>query len=86
MLENISTKGKDMNSFIKSVIDWMMQKEEELAKECAIPLSEIEQQIQKVQEEKEKLQEQHEQRMAELDDILKRLEKIKNAEVLRCNK
>jgi len=73
-----------MNHFLKSVIDWMMDKEEAMAKECAVPMKEIEYQITKVQEQKTKVQAQYDDAMAELDDVLKRLEKIKNAEILRC--
>jgi len=73
-----------MNHFLKSVVDWMMDKEDAMAKQCAIPMKEIEYQITKVQEEKTKIQAQYDDAMAELDEILKRLEKIKNAEILRC--
>ena len=73
-----------MNHFLKSIIDWMMDKEEAMAKECAVPMKEIEYQIKKVQEEKTKVQAQYDDAMGELDDVLKRLDKIKNAEILRC--
>jgi len=75
-----------MNHFLKSIIDWMMDKEEAMAKECAIPMKEIEHQITKVQEEKEKVQVKYDEAMGELDDVLHRLEKIKNTEILRCQK
>jgi len=74
-----------MNHFLKSIIEWMLEKEEGMAKECAIPMKEIESQILKVQEEKEKVQEKYDDAMAELDNVLKRLEKIKNTEILRCS-
>ncbi|WP_297430918.1 hypothetical protein [Sulfurimonas sp.] len=73
-----------MNHFLKSIIDWMMDKEEAMAKQCAVPMKEIEYQIKKVQEEKTKVQAQYDDAMGELDDVLKRLDKIKNAEILRC--
>ena len=73
-----------MNHFLKSIIDWMMDKEEAMAKECAVPMKEIEYQITKVQEQKTKVQAQYDDAMGELDDVLKRLDKIKNAEILRC--
>jgi len=73
-----------MNHFMKSIIDWMLDKEEQLAKECAIPLDEVETQILKVQEEKVKVQERYDDAMSELEDVLQRLEKIKNVEILRC--
>ena len=74
-----------MNHFLKSIIDWMLEKEEGLAKECTIPMKEIEAQIAKVQEEKIKVQEKYDDAITELDDVLKRLEKIKNTEILRCS-
>ena len=73
-----------MNHFLKSVIDWMMDKEEAMAKECAVPMKEIEYQIKKVEEQKTKVQANYDDAMGELDDVLKRLEKIKNTEILRC--
>jgi len=73
-----------MNHFLKSMIDWMMEKEEAMAKECAIPMKEIEYQIEKVKKQKEMLQTNYDDSMQELDSILKRLEKIENVEILRC--
>lgn len=73
-----------MNHFLKSIIDWMLDKEESMAKECAIPMKEIDAQITKVQKEKVKITEKYSDAMSELDDVLKRLEKIKNTEILRC--
>jgi len=74
-----------MNHFLKSIIDWMLEREEGMAKECAIPMKEIEAQIKKVQEEKVKLQKKYDDAITELDEVLKRLEKIKNTEILRCS-
>lgn len=71
---------------MKSIIDWMLEKEEGMAKKCAIPMEELDAQIAKVQEEKVKIQEKYDDTMSELDDVLKRLEKMKNTEILRCNK
>jgi len=73
-----------MNHFLKSIIDWMMDKEEAMAKQCAVPMKEIELQIKKVQEQKEKIQKEYDEAMQELNEVLERLEKIKNAELLRC--
>lgn len=73
-----------MNHFLKSIIDWMMDKEEAMAKECAIPMKEIVQQIKKVESQKEKVQKEYDDAMTELDEVLKRLEKIKSTETLRC--
>jgi tRNA A-37 threonylcarbamoyl transferase component Bud32 len=69
---------------MKSIIDWMLEKEEGMAKNCAIPMKEIESQITKVKEEKIKIEEKYNDAISELDDVLNRLEKIKNTEILRC--
>ncbi|SFV75303.1 hypothetical protein MNB_SM-3-31 [hydrothermal vent metagenome] len=72
-----------MNTFVKKVIDWIMEKEEEMAKENAIPLQEVEYQIAKVKEEKQKLQKQYDDAIKELNHIEEKLEKIKNIEIIR---
>ena len=73
-----------MNTFIKKIIDWTMEKEEEMAKKCAIPMQEVEHQITKVKEEKKNIQKKYDDAMKELNHVLDKLEKIKNIEVLRC--
>ncbi len=73
-----------MNHFLKSIIDWMMEKEEDMAKKCAIPMKEIEYQIEKVEAQKAKIQKEYDEAMTELNDVLAKLEKIKNTELLRC--
>jgi len=70
--------------FLKKITHWLLEKEEELAKECAVPLEEVRYQIAKVELEKQKLQEKYEQDMKELDEILERLKKIEATEMLRC--
>ncbi len=75
-----------MNSFVKKIIDWTMEKEEEMAKKCAISMEDLDQQIAKVEAEKKKVQEKYDDAMQELNHVLARLEKIKNIEVLRCQK
>ena len=73
-----------MNHFLKSIIDWMMEKEEDMAKNCAVPMKEIEYQITKVQEQKSKVQQEYEDAISELNHVLRKLEKIKSTEILRC--
>ena len=73
-----------MNTFIKKIIDWTMEKEEEMAKKCAISMEELEHQIAKVEEEKKKVQEKYDDAIQELNHVLEKLEKIKNIEILRC--
>jgi DNA repair ATPase RecN len=71
-------------SFVKKITEWLLEKEEELAKKCAVPMEEIEYQIAKVQAQKEKITKEYEEAMAELESVEKRLQKIKNLETLRC--
>ena len=73
-----------MNTFMKKIIDWSLEKESDLAKKCAVPMEEIEHQMQKVQKQKEKVQKEYDDALQELDDVLQKLEKIKNTEILRC--
>ena len=71
-------------SIVKSIIDWMLEKESDMAKSCSIPMKEIEHQINKIEAEKQAIQKKYDEAMRELNDISQKLEKIKNIEVLRC--
>ncbi|SFV62956.1 hypothetical protein MNB_SM-6-660 [hydrothermal vent metagenome] len=71
-------------SLVEKITDWLLEKEEEAAKSCAVPMQEIEYQIAKVEAEKEKVQKKYDEAMHELNHVLERLEKIKNIETLRC--
>jgi tRNA A-37 threonylcarbamoyl transferase component Bud32 len=71
-------------SIVKKITEWLLEKEEQMAKSCAVPMEEIEYQIQKVKSQKEKIQKEYEEAMSELDSVLERLEKIKSIETLRC--
>jgi len=73
-------------SLVKSIIDWMLEKESDMAKSCSIPIKEIEYQINKVETEKQTIQKKYDEAMQELNDISQKLEKIKNIELLRCEK
>jgi len=70
--------------FVQKITDWLLEKEEELARECAVPKEEVEYQIAKVELEKEKLKKEYEEKMQQLDSILMRLKKIENIETLKC--
>ncbi len=74
-----------MQGFIKKITDWMLEKEEEMAKSCSIPMQEIEYQINKVEAQKQKIQKEYDEAMAALDEVAKKLKKIKNIEVMRCS-
>lgn len=71
-------------AIIEKITNWLLEKEEELARECAIPKEEVEYQIAKVELEKEKLKKEYEEKMKQLDDILMRLKKIESIETLKC--
>ena len=73
-----------MQNFLKTITEWMLDKEESMAKSCAVPLSEIDYQIEKVEKQKEKLQRQFDEAMETLNGVESRLQKIKNSEILRC--
>ena len=69
-----------LKELIKKMSEWTLQKEEELAKECAIPVEKIDKQIEVLKNKRAEVEEQ----LKELDEIISRLEKIKNTELLRC--
>ncbi len=73
-----------MQGFMKKITEWMLQKEEEMAKSCSIPMQEIEYQINKVEAQKQKIQKEYDEAMATLEEVSNKLQKIKNIEVMRC--
>jgi hypothetical protein len=70
--------------FVHKITQWLLEKEENLAKSCAVPIEEIEYQIAKVEAQKQKIQKEYDEAMAELESVAQRLQKIKNIETLRC--
>jgi hypothetical protein len=75
-----------MLEFLKKITEWVLEKEEEAAKDCRIPIEEIEKQIAVVKEKRARLEEECQKNIAELDKILGRLETIKNIETIKCAK
>ncbi|MRI59080.1 MAG: hypothetical protein C6H99_06215 [Epsilonproteobacteria bacterium] len=73
-----------MFEFIKKMTEWVLQKEEEAAKNCKLPIEDIEKQIAIVKEKRAKLEEECQKNIQELDRILGRLESIKNIELIKC--
>ena len=71
--------------FMKRITDWMLEKEEEAARQCAIPIEEIEKQIEMVQKKREKLTAQYQDAVKELDHVEERLQKLKRDEALKCH-
>ncbi len=74
-----------MQGFIKKITDWMLEKEEEMAKSCSIPMKEVEYQINKVEAQKQKIQKEYDEAMEALNEVAQKLQKIKNIEVMRCS-
>jgi len=71
-------------SLVHKLTEWLLEKEEAMAKSCAVPMEEIEYQLAKVKAQKEKIQKEYDEAMRELNHVEERLEKIKNIETLRC--
>jgi septal ring factor EnvC (AmiA/AmiB activator) len=72
-----------MVEFLKRATEWMIEKEAELAKKCAIDPEEIEKQIAKVEEKKAALERECRENREELEKILTRLKWIR-LEELKC--
>lgn len=75
-----------MKDFLKKATEWILEKEEQMAKSCSVPMSEIEAQLAKVHAQKAKLQKDYDESMVVFNEIEAKLEKIKNIETLRCQK
>ena len=74
-----------MIDFLKKMTEWILNKEEEMAKNCAIPIDEIDKQIEKVEEKKRKLEAECRENIAELEKIVTKLKWIKSEE-LACQR
>ena len=77
------TKEKRMVEFLKKATEWMLDREAELAKKCAVDLNDVEKQIAKVEEKKEALERECRENREELEKILTRLRWIRTEE-LKC--
>jgi Mg2+ and Co2+ transporter CorA len=73
-----------MVEFMKKISDWILDKEEEMAKECVVDPEDIERQIEMVRERKARLEEECRENVAQLGRILLKLENIKE-KGKRCN-
>jgi len=67
-----------MNTFIEKIIDWLLDKEEKAASNGKIDIKEINHQITQVMDKREKYQQEVDKTLHELDNILVRLQRIKN--------
>jgi len=69
--------------FMKKAMDWVLEKEQEAARECHAKPEDIEKQIAMIEEKKAALEERYKEEMAEFEHILNRLHTIK-AQSLKC--
>jgi predicted ribosome quality control (RQC) complex YloA/Tae2 family protein len=74
-----------MVEFLKKATEWMLEREAELAKKCAIDLEDLEKQIAKVEEKKKALERECQENQAELEKVLTKLKWIKMEE-LKCQR
>lgn len=65
-----------MFNFLKKMTDWILEKEEELAKNCKIRPEDVEKELSKVKEKKEAYQKEYEEVMSEFNKMEERLNKI----------
>ncbi len=72
-----------MMEFMKKAMDWVLEKEQDAAKNCHAKPEDIEKQIQMIEEKKEALEEKCKEDIGELEHILNRLHSIK-AQSLKC--
>ncbi len=69
-----------MVEFLKKMTEWVLDKEEQAARNCRIDLHDLQKQINLILDKREKLKKECEENLKELDHILQRLEKIKEKE------
>ena len=62
-----------MQAFMKKITDWVLEKEEKMAKSCAIPMKELEYQIDIVEAQKKKVQKDYDDAMSVLNEVSQKL-------------
>ena len=70
-----------MQGFMKKITNWMLDKEEEMAKKCAIPPKEIEYQLKKLEDQKAKIQKEYDEAMATLNEVEAKIKHIQEIEL-----
>ena len=73
-----------MVEFMKKAMDWVLEKEEDAAKNCHARPEDIEKQIKMIEEKRESLTKRYKDDIAELEHVLNKLHYIK-AESLKCS-
>lgn len=72
-----------MVEFLKKAMDWVLEKEQEAAKDCRIDLKDLDKQIAYVEAKRDKLKKECEENLSEFEHVLNRLHAIKASE-LKC--
>ena len=72
-----------MFNFLKKMTDWIIDKEEKLAKNCKIKPEDVQKELDKVKEQKEAYQKEYEEVMGKFNRVEERLQKILN-EAKKC--
>ncbi len=72
-----------MMEFMKKMMDWALEKEDDLAKNCGVKPEDIDKQIKIMEEKREQLKLKFEENDAEFKHILSRLNTIK-ADASQC--
>ena len=70
---------------MKKITDWMLEKEEEAAKQCAVPVGDIQKQLDMLEKKKQKFTRQYDATMKEFDHIEEKLQEMIRTEKLRCS-
>ena len=72
-----------MVGFLKNAMDWVINKEDELAKKCGVKPEDVEKQIKALEEKRAELRKKFEDEDAEFAHILSRLSIVK-ADAIKC--
>ncbi len=75
-----------LKEFIQKITDWALEKEDELAKKCEIPVEEIDRQLNMLHEKRDELKKKCDEQLKEIDSLIERVNQIKTSETLRCKK
>jgi hypothetical protein len=73
-----------MVEFMKKAMEWVLEKEDDAAKNCHVAPEDVEKQIKMMEEKRDALKKKCDDDLAEMGHILNRLHKIK-ADSLQCH-
>ena len=70
--------------FLEKITNWVLDKEEESAKNCQIPIDDIAKQLQILEDKRDELQKKCDEQLKIFNNLISRLERIKAEEALKC--